>query len=234
MKKTLILVLSADFPPYDKMVQTSLETWDSVEQDGCETVYYFGGSTKPNTKSKIYFPVPESLITMGRKTVMALEWAINNKQFDYLARVHSSTYVDKGQLVKYCDQLPEENIFAGVTTKSQNGFDYQWGGAHYLISRDVVKKVVDNKHLWKHDFMEDESLSLLIKELGIPFYAGKSGSIDKMSDGWRIISYGGGESISFSDFSDLKKLEHHYFRVKCDGNRSVDEVVMRELFKVLQ
>lgn len=233
MSKILILVLSADFPPYDKMVQTSLETWDSIDHEGCETVYYFGKSNKQNTDKFIYFPIQESLHSMGYKTISAFEWAINNKQFDYLARVHSSTYVDKKQLIKYCEQLPKENIFAGVTTRSQNGFDYQWGGAHYVISRNVVEKIVENKHLWKHNFMEDESMSLLVKELGFHFYAGKSGSIDKMLDGWRIISYGDGESMSFIDFTELKKLNHHYYRVKQDLKRDIDELVMRKLFKAL-
>jgi len=232
MKKVLILVLSADFAPYDKMVQTSLETWDSIEQEGSETVYYFGKSNKSNTDRFVYFPIQESLWSMGHKTIAALEWAINNKEFDYIARVHSSTYVDKKQLTKYCDQLPTENLFAGIATKSQNGFNFLWGGGHYILSRDVVNKMVENKDKWQHFYMEDESLSLLASELGIPFYDGKSGSIDKMDEGWRCISYGG-ESISFTDFTDLKKLNHHYYRVKQDLKRDVDEYVMRQLFKAL-
>jgi hypothetical protein len=230
MKKILILVLSADFPPYDKMVQTALETWDSVEHGGCETIYYFGKSDKQNTDKFIYFPIQESLHTMGYKTISALEWAVQNKKFDYIARVHSSTYVDKNRLYEYCENLPSENVFSGILTESQNGFNYQWGGGHFILSRDVVEKMVENKHLWKHQYMEDESLSLLAVDLDIPFSEGKSGSIDKMPDGWRIISYGG-ESISFTDFNDLKKLNHHYYRVKQDLKRDIDEIVMRELFK---
>lgn len=232
MRKILILVLSADFPPYDKMVQTSLETWDSVDQEECETVYYFGKSDKQNTDKFVYFPIHESLHSMGYKTISAFEWAINNRQFDYLARVHSSTYVDKKRLSDYCEQLPIKNVFAGVKTKSQNGFDYLWGGAHYIISRDVVIRMVENKDKWQHSYMEDESMSLLAVDLNIPFYEGKSGSIDKIENGWRCISYGG-DSISFTDFLDLKKLNHHYFRVKQDLKRDIDEYIMRQLFKAL-
>jgi hypothetical protein len=232
MAKVLILVLSADFPPYDKMVQTSLETWDSIDQEGCDTVYYFGKSNKQNTDKFIYLPIQESLLSMGQKTIAAFEWAINNKQFDYIARVHSSTYVDKKRLSEYCEQLPTENLFAGVKTKSQNGFFYQWGGAHYVMSRDVISRMVEHKKKWQHNYMEDESMSLLAVDLNIPFYEGKSGSIDRIGEGWRCISYGG-ESISFTDFTDLKKLNHHYFRVKQDLKRDVDEFIMRQLFKAL-
>jgi hypothetical protein len=233
MKKLLILVLSSDFHPYDKMIQTSLQTWDSIEVEGVETVFYCGQSSKPNNGKVIYMPVGNSLLDMGTKCLLAYEWALQSKEFDYVARVNASCYVDKNNLVKFIDDLPETNVFAGVETDSQNGFRYQWGGASFIISKDVLQKIVDNKHLWRHQYMEDEASSLLVAELGIPFYEGKSGSIDKMPDGWRCISYGG-ESISFTDFNDLKRLNHHFYRVKCDKDRSVDAFVMNELFNVLK
>lgn len=233
MKKTLILVLSADFPPYDQMIETSRKTWDSIEVEGTETVYYCGASKKENTDKIIYLPVTEGLLNMGFKTIAAFEWALQNKEFDYLARPHSSTYVDKKRLQEYVQTLPNENVFAGAIADSQNGFKFCWGGAHYLISKDVIKKIVENKYLWEHKYMEDESMSLVVSKLGIQFTDGKSGSIDKLENGWHCISYGG-ESITFNEFEELKRLKHHYYRVKCDGNRWMDGFVMEELFKVLK
>lgn len=233
MKKVLILVLSSDFHPYDKMIQTSIETWDSVEVEGVEVIFYCGRSDKSNTEKIIYMPVENGLFDMGKKSLLAYEWALQNKEFDYIARVNASCYVDKKNLIKFVEHLPETNVFAGVETDSQNGFAYAWGGCQYIISKDVLEGIVKNKHLWNHQYMEDESISLVVKEMGITVYPGKSGSIDKMVDGWRIISYGG-ESMSFSDFSEIKELNHHFYRVKCDSDRSVDEYVMRQLFNTLK
>lgn len=233
MRKILILVLSADVVPYDKMITTSMNTWDSIDCEGTETIYYCGESNKDNTDKIIYLPVNESLHTMGKKLLLAFEWALKNKEFDYIARVHSSTYVNKKELFNYVQNLETENVFAGAEATSQNGFQYLWGGGHYVISKDVVKKIVDNKDRWNHLWMEDESMSVLVSSLGIPFTAGKSGSIDKLENGWHCISYGGGESISFYQFSDLQRLKHHFYRVKHDKDRSVDEYVMNELFKAL-
>jgi len=232
MKKVLILVLSADFHPYDEMIQTSLNTWDSVEVEGVETAFYCGKSKKKNTDKIIYLNVKDGMLQMGHKALEAFKWALN-KEFDYIARVNSSTYVNKKTLLQYVQNLPDNNLFAGIEADSQNGFKYCWGGTGYIISKDVIQKIVDNSNLWHHGYMEDESLSLIVKELGYDFTMGYGGAIDKMETDWRIISYGGGESISFTDFADLKPLKHHFIRVKQDQRRLEDKFVMNELFRVL-
>jgi hypothetical protein len=55
MKRVLILVVSSQNPPYDRMYQTSCETWDSIDVPGVETVYYFSEPMQPNTDTEIYF-----------------------------------------------------------------------------------------------------------------------------------------------------------------------------------
>jgi hypothetical protein len=236
MKKVLILVLASDFPPYSKMIETSIETWDSVRVDGVETIFYCSEKDNPgkqNTDKVLYFPVGNTLHDMGHKNLAMFEWALENKEFDYVARVNASCYVNKKSLLQYVQDLSNENVFVGTECMSVHGFSYQWGGTQYILSKDVIQKIVDNKDKWNHKYMEDESISLLLRELGVPFSQGYSGAIDDMGDHWRCISYGEGESITFTDFSDLKKLNHHFYRVKIDGRRQVDEILMRELFKVL-
>ncbi len=235
MKKVLILVLSSDFYPYDKMIKTSIASWDSIEVEGVETIFYCSQKDNPKRRSTdkvMYFDVDNGLYDMGRKNLAMFEWALANKKFDYVARVNASCYVEKINLIQYVQALPTENVFAGAEADSQNGFKYLWGGANYLISRDVLQKIVDNKTLWNHGYMEDESISLVVSALGIPYSQGYSGAIDKMPEGWRCISYGG-ESITFNEFSELKRLNHHFYRVKMDGQREMDKYVMEQLYKAL-
>lgn len=232
MKTVLNLVLSCDRPPYDKMVDTSESTWNTVDVEGVETVYYFGKSDKPDTNNKIYLPINESLNTMGYKLILAFEWALKNKQFDYLARPHSCIYVNKKELVNYVQSLPDNNVFAGLSVIDLP--PWKWGGIGFILSRDVVEKVVANKHLFQHDKMEDMGLSYLINDLQIPYTDGKGCSIDNMGDKWRCMMYGGGESFEFTDFKDTKKSEGQYFyRIKQDGNRYIEDFLMHELFKNL-
>lgn len=228
------MVLSSELHPFKQMIDTSLNTWDSIQVDGCDTVYYCSNSDNKNIHNIIYVPVKEGYLNMGHKTLHALKWALDNREFDYIARVNSSCYVDKKVLIKYIQDLPNENLIAGIETDSQNLFRYLWGGMQYVISRDVVKKVCEKSDKWNHKFMEDESLSLLVKELNIPFYEGKGCSINKQDNNWLMLTYPNPEgNKEFVAFNEIKYCGEHFYRVKCDADRGVDALVMNELFKTL-
>lgn len=231
-KRVLILVLSADFPPYDRMITTAQETWNSVEVENMETVFYCGESDKTDTDKIIYLPVKESLHTMGHKLLLALGWSLKNKEFDYLARPHSSIYVNKKELMNYVNTLPETNVFSAIGVDADPR--WAWGGLGYVYSKDVIEKIIANKEHYRHDLMEDMAQSYLINKLEIPYTNGMGCSIDKKENGWLCLSYGGTETFEFSDFSEITKSKgQYYYRVKQDGKREVDEHIMRELFKHL-
>ncbi|HSN07961.1 MAG TPA: hypothetical protein VLS85_02930 [Hanamia sp.] len=233
-KKVLILSLAYEKYPYGEMVATAMNTWDSIEVEDCETVFYFGSSSKKSDAKNIYLPIEEGLFNMGRKTLLALEWALNNKEFDYILRPHSCIYVDKKELIKYIQDLPDIGIFGGVKVERKEKFDFIWGGTGFIFSRDIVKTLVDNKHLLGITHMEDEEVTLLASNLGIPFFNfNKSCSIDRKDNWWACISYCEKSKI-FSDFSDLKGLGHINYRVKQDGNRAVDKLLMEKLYNALK
>lgn len=231
MKKALILVVSSQKPPYLEMINTSLSTWDSFNIEGIETIYYCGQPVKQNTDKIIYFNWKEGYNTMGYKMLDAFDWALNNKEFDYIARVNSSCYVDKKQLIKHIQSLENSNVFAGVEIKDKK--NWLWGGMQFILSKDIVKKVVENKDKWNHSLMEDMALSHLIYDLGMSYTEGKGCSIDKTNGQWRLMPYGEGEAFNFNDFKEVKRLNHFFYRVKQDGERHVDKWIMEQLFNVL-
>lgn len=232
MKKILILIISSQLEPYAKMIQTSLQTWDSINIEGVESIFYCGNPVKENTDKIIYFPLDESYATMGEKTLRAFEWALQNKEFDYIARVNSSCYVNKKELIKYIQNLPDKEVFAGIGVDSEP--KWMWGGGQYIISKDVIELFINNKGLWNHAIMDDVAISYLANELNTPYTNGRACSIDKNSKGWTCLCYGE-SSIEFIDFADMNKLDNQFFiRVKQDLNRNRDEFIMRELFKNLK
>lgn len=234
MKKVLIMVLSSQYMPYDKMVNTSLRTWDSIEVEGVETIFYFGLPKQDNVGEFIYFPIVEHYNSIGLKTLEAFEWALKNKEFDYIARVNSSTYVDKKELIKYIQTLQDKEVFAGLKVDaSEYKETWMWGPA-LTFSKDVVQKLVDNKVHLDEALMEDMGLSYLANRLKIPYTQGRLCSIDKIDNGWRAMGYGSA-GFEFTDFDDLKKLDNQfYYRCKQDYDRNQDEFVMNELYKVLK
>lgn len=233
MKKVLILVLSHLSPPYANLMRVSRETWDSVDVEGVETVFYLGKVDFPVDSKVLITSAEDTFFNMGRKDLDAFQWALNNKEFDYIARVNSSCYVNKKMLLEYCQTLPTENMMSGVEAEHPNGIKYLWGGTQYIISRDAIQKIVDHKESWNHEIMEDQAMCLVSKEAGIDWHkATRSCSIDRGSNGWNLISYGN-KSVSFREFSELKNDEHVFFRIKQDNDRRKDLEIMRELFNNL-
>lgn len=234
MKKVLILVLSADFEPYEKMIQTAKDTWDSIEEEGMETVYYCANFEKQNHDNVIYLRIGEDYYHMARKTVAAFEWALENKEFDYIARPHSCIYVNKKELRTYIDGLPDNDVFSCLEVEDEE--KWAWGGIGWIISRDVVEKIVRAKHTLDNTLMEDMALSRLVSKVGVSYTKAKGCSINKLPSGkWLCLMYGEGESFEFDDFSEMIKSKGQYFyRVKYDENREVDKYLMEELFKIFK
>ena len=231
MKKVLILVLSCDLPPYRKMIQTSQETWDSIYCEGVETIYITGESMRNSGLREVNLPIRESLYSMGEKAIQSFEYVLKNRDFDYVARVNSSCYVDKKELIKFVQTLPDKDLF--MCAEVVDTPHWGWGGYQFIYSKDVIQKVVDNKQFWNHGVMEDKSVSMLIDRIGIPYtQIKKSCSINKQDNGWLAISC---ENINFSfeNFEDVKQYGNIFYRVKTDSDRNIDEFIMNELFKCL-
>lgn len=235
MKTVLVYVLTSPDPPYPQLMDTSLATWDTVEAPGVSTLFYSNRQSKQHPKL-IQFQCPGSLYDMGRKDLLAYEWALKNRDWDYMARVSASCYVKKQTLARYVQDLPATNLFRGVGAHKPEGTPYIWGGTHYVISRDVVQAMVDHKAKWNHAEMEDVAMSVLVSSLGIPLdKLGRGCSINRKGDGWITFAYadGGIDSFVFKDFSEFvaRTPKQHFIRVKQDGERQTDSWVMQQLFK---
>ncbi len=212
------------------MIYNSLATWDSTEVEGVQTIYYCGLSPHPDTDKIKHFPIHDGLYEMGKKGLLAYEWALNTLEFDYVARVNSSCYVSKKKLLDYVQTLPTDNVFEGL--KIEDKEDWIWGGGQFIISKDVLQKLVDNKEHWRHDEMEDKAMSFLATKLGVPFKQGNACSINKHENNWELLSYGFGKSIIFTDFKDVANSPHYFWRVKQDLQRHIDKQIMKELHGV--
>src|SRR4029077_122343 len=166
-------------------------------------VYYFSNKDKVSEGKFLYLPVQESLYTMGHKLLAAFQWALANKDFDYIARPHSCIYVNKKELAGYINDLPAENVLSGPMVVDNPS--WLWGGLGLILSRDVVQKIIDNKHLFDHRQMEDKGLSYLATKLNIPFTEGTGCSIDQYGESWLCLSYGSkrSKSFTFKDFADV-------------------------------
>lgn len=238
-KKVLISVISCFDPPYGEMVKTSLNTWDSINIEGCETIFYCGAIKEKDqplyyelkSDKIVGFNIPESLFSMGFKDLAYFEWVLKNREWDYMARVNSSCFVDKKELIKYVQTLPDKEVFEGLEVVPHG---WVWGGGMFLISRDVIQLILDNKKLWNHNEMEDMAMSKLVASKGIKFRPGRACSIDNMASGIHtLMVYGHGEGCTFSNWSEFKKPDGQFFyRIKQDHNRHLEPDIMEQLKRI--
>ncbi len=234
MKKVLILVISSQNDPYLKMMETSLATWDSIEVKGVETVFYCGNPVKENTDKIIYFPIEETLHTMGEKTLLAYDWALKNKEFDYIARVNASTHVNKKELIKYIQTLPETNVFAGLKVEASVVCEQWMWGPQFIMSKDIIELIVKEKERWDHSKMDDQATSFLLNKFNVPYTQGRMCSIEKKESKYWVMCYGS-ESMDLNSFEDINKLDNQFFiRCKMDHDRNEDLYLMNEIFKALK
>lgn len=234
--KVLISVLSVRAAPYGQMIETSKATWDSVEVHDMETIFYVGEPDTPLTDRVLGTPVKEAYKTIGYKNLAAWKWMLENRDFDFMARVNASCYVHKERLRDHCMDYPATGFLCGSIVKDPNRAPWMWGGHQFVMSRDVVQSLVDNPQVWNHSEIEDVALSHAATALGIPFTQCKDAcAFDRLSeDRWRVISVNG-NNFEFTDWRDVEKLDDQvFFRVKRDGARHEDAMIMNELLKNLK
>ena len=227
--KVLILVLSATKECYGPLMQVQQETWDSVEHQQTETVYYIGKGQSAPGNIFVSRDFDEELEQISPRTMEAFEYSLN-LDWDMMARTHSSTYVHKKNLVDYIETgLPAENLCCGLVTTGDMPF--LWGGGSFIFSRDVIEKFVANKDRWNRFIMEDNGITDLARELEIPLNdKGRMCSINEVTGGYFALTYGVGESFNFVDWPDINKAQpHFYFRCKQDQRRDQDIHIMRQL-----
>lgn len=142
--KVLIMVLSSMKPPYDKIYEAQRETWDSFNVDGVETFYYFGTD----------YEMMHHAFKLALKEVWQKDW-------DFIFRTNSSTYVRKDKLKDFIDTLdPKDNIYEGAM-----GGD-MISGTGILLSRSSAK-ILKNKLNKKPYPSEDYKIAEILIKAGI-------------------------------------------------------------------
>lgn len=241
MKRVLILVLSTDKDWYGRLADTSRATWDAEEIEGVETLFYFARSDKPSTDKFLYTTSDDDFHSMGKKTLAAFEHALHNRQFDYVFRANASLYVDKKGLLRYVQDKPETGLALGVIAPGSHNnekFPYMWGPS-YLLSKDIVQRVVANAGLWDHTMMDDMAISHLLRAIEVPLdNKGAMASIALNGNGYEFVYYenGAGGGATMKELSELRtRLPDQFaFRVKDDANRDNDVRLMKELHVVFK
>jgi len=197
--KILILVLSLwDNDIYTEFYKMQKCTWDSINIDDVDVYYYFGNfNNDVIVDDKIFLNINEALYNCGVKTLKCFD-LVKEFEFDYIFRTNSSSYIDKELLKNWLIDKPKYRFYSGIIG-NHNGI-YFASGSGYIISRDVFDLILKNKDRWDHNYIDDVSLGLLLKNLNIlPI-----------------------ESIRFDVTNDEISPNYFHYRLKSENDRQDD------------
>lgn len=166
--KVLILVLCYNREDYNRLEQTIKETWGK-SNDKIDVVYYHASTSDYENGNDIYFNCTDTFFDITKKTLKAFEWSLD-KGYDYIFRTNLGSYIHKENLLKFLQDKPSKEFYCGITGTD----NYYYGipirfasGSGYFLSSDLVKLVVDNKHKFNHNCVDDVELGKVLYELGI-------------------------------------------------------------------
>lgn len=212
--RILIMVLSSEKPPYNALMKAQQETWDSIEVEGVQTVYYYASSLQEaalkynityltDSSDEVCFPTSDEYNMMHWKFKLALAFIQDARyDYDFIFRTNSSSYVDKEALLKFAKTLPKEKCYCGI-----NGGTYA-SGAGFFISRDCAEILAYEIDEHPHG-AEDILIGSILSEFGITI---TPGAIRCDMDNLQ---------------SEIKDTYHYRCKVNRNGERIDDEIMMK-------
>lgn len=216
MRYITIMVLSYDDrAEYSELMHAQKNTWDSVEEPYCKTIYYRGnGKQHDRADVKVIhpwsieyaYPVSDHYYEMHWKFKLCLQHMLNFPIPQFVFRTNSSSYVNKSLLRKFVDTLPEERCYAGWQSS-----DFI-SGAGFVISPDVQQLLVDELKEGKR-IEEDVLIGRTLKRAGI-------GMIDDKT------------RFDVRHFEQTPPIDRYHYRMKT-ANRYEDAENMRRLHELI-
>ena len=172
--KVLILVLSSDTYPSKRNSKVQKNTWAKKLPDNFEAIHYKSGNKTYIKENDLIVKAGKKTNEIGYKNFRAFEWVLENKQFDYLFRTNTSSYINISELEKFIKDIDKGNskyIYSGKIInlkKSTNNEVVQFvSGAGILLSKNSLQSLVDNQNLFDHNEWEDVGIGKLFNLIDI-------------------------------------------------------------------
>lgn len=219
--KILVMVLSYNEPPFDRLMRVQKQTWADMSQpdNGVSTLFYHG--TDSETDEPIWFydgtlqaPITDKYYFMAGKFQYALQYITqNNFEYDLIFRTNSSSYVNKKLLLEFAKTLPTEKLYAGWTFKDSEDFGGDCvSGAGIWLSRDTAE-ILMNEIDPNKELEEDVYIGRILRKHGITAIDDKSrfdvpthfGIVPFDRYHYRFKS---GPANRIADIGNMKKLHH--------------------------
>lgn len=218
-KNILILLLSSHKYPSPRNEGSQNLTWiKDAQKCGIEVIQFIGGYEKRDyIKPYLRLTSGDSIEDVGYKTIESFEWALQNKKFEYIFRVNSSSYVNINKLIHFIENVEDGSLYAGkIIELSMLNLRFI-SGSGIILDRDSVRNIVESKNLWNHSIIDDVAMGDICANLNISPTSGNFFELQK-----NVFSY--------------KELDESYhFRCKLEDYgypRFLESINMLNLSKI--
>ena len=183
MTKIIILNQCTLDPLYNDVDKVMRETWQQVIHPNIKIINYYGSDTLRD-KQCVYSPNDNKLIinvgdfkdnytdkngneyefdSRGEKFILALEYCLNNLEFDFIYRMSCTSYIDIFKMYDYIKTTPtKEKVYNGTF----NMYDYKHyfvSGFNVIMSKDIVEQLINNKNQFLNlQYPEDVATGMII------------------------------------------------------------------------
>ena len=118
-KKAIILCMSCNQERFINEEHIIRKTWgkDILEgkYDNIELLFYRGNSDSTYLeKDVLHLTSDDTLTGSYQKTIDCFKWLIENKEFDYIIRTNTSTYINVDAIQQFLEFNIDENITCGL------------------------------------------------------------------------------------------------------------------------
>jgi len=207
-------VLSSQNDIYPELRKVQQETWDSMQVEGVETIYYIGGGTKAefnrinDSSQELILECSDDYNVMHWKFKQAL-LHIDYSDFDFIFKTNASSYINKELLLEFAETLPKIGCNCGIG----NGGDFA-SGCGVFFSKDcleILKDIIDELPVYS----EDHLMSSYLSRHGIG-----------VTDGAKRV-----DIDHTMNYCGVNTPCYHY-RVKNQVDRQNDLMLMKKLFEI--
>jgi hypothetical protein len=159
--------------------------------------------------------MPDSLLLQGVKNVSVFRKSLE-LDFDFLVTTITSSYINVPLLQDALNKITPTEFLGGRIEKSGE-MEYQQGSFR-VYSRDVVNKIVENSHKYKHWKIEDIAMGDLVSKYYFMFSSLPNCTLESLADV---------ESLTQEDLKNTISYRCKSF----EENKRIDSQIMKLLHK---
>ena len=164
--KIVILILSSNTYPSKRNKKAIQKTWANQNYPNTDIYFYSAGTKTKIIDRDLIIKDSGTAQDIGKKTLSAFDWVDKNREYDFIFRTNTSSFINLKKLEAYINENKNNLDYSGVVLDTKQQIKIA-SGAGYFISRKNIELIINNKDEFDINFPDDVAVAKLMKENNI-------------------------------------------------------------------